>query len=40
MVHLVNKQDYLSSGKAKTGYHTLKDEQMVRLSQDYNNDKG
>ena len=27
-LHLVNKFDYLTSGKAKTGYHTLKDRHL------------
>ena len=28
LLHLENKFDYLSSGKVKTGYHTLKDSQL------------
>ena len=29
-LHLANKFDYLSNGKAKTGYHTLKDRQLTQ----------
>ena len=28
-LHLVNKFDYLSNGKSKTGYHTLKDKYLL-----------
>ena len=31
VVHLINKQDFLSSGKSKTGYHTLKDDYLIKL---------
>ena len=27
-LHLVNKFDYLTNGKSKTGYHTLKDKYL------------
>lgn len=30
LLHLSNKFDYLSNGRAKTGYHTLKDRQFAQ----------
>jgi len=32
-LHLTNKFDYLSNGKAKTGYHTLKDRYLDKQGQ-------
>ena len=32
-LHLANKFDYLSNGKAKTGYHTLKDRYLDKHGQ-------